>query len=407
MQLVDRVKSILLKPQPTWAAIEAESTSTVALYRDYLMWLAAIPAVCGFIGMSLVGIGGFGFSVRVPLLAGLANMVVSYVLSLVGVFVLSLIVDALAPRFGGTRSPIQALKLVVYASTAALVGGVFSLVPALSVLALLAALYSIYLIYTGLPVLMKNPPEKSLVYTAVLLVAGVVLGLIVGAVSAWVMPSRAMVGAAGGDVSITTPQGKVSIDTAALEAAGKKMQEATRQMDQAKNDKDPAAAAAAAGQAMAAAMGALGGAQGSLDAQALKAALPDQLGGLPRTGLQAQNNQAMGVAMSQVQADYGSGNQKLSVEIIDMGGLGALAQMAGLVQSEKETDGRVEKTWQAGGRTLQEDYRKDGSRAEAKTILKNGVIVSVEGTGVPIDGVRAAMAKLNLAALEGLERKKP
>ena len=111
--------------------------------------------------------------------------------------------------------------------------------------------------------------------------------------------------------------------------------------------------------------------------------------------------------MSQVQADYGSGNQKLSVEIIDMGGLGALAQMAGLVQSEKETDGRVEKTWQAGGRTLQEDYRKDGSRAEAKTILKNGVIVSVEGTGVPIDGVRAAMAKLNLAALEGLERKKP
>jgi hypothetical protein len=44
----------------------------------------------------------------------------------------------------------------VYASTAALVGGVFSLLPMLSILGLLAALYSVYLIYTGLPVLMKT-----------------------------------------------------------------------------------------------------------------------------------------------------------------------------------------------------------------------------------------------------------
>jgi len=30
--------------------------------------------------------------------------------------------------------------------------------------------------------------------------------------------------------------------------------------------------------------------------------------------------------------------------------------------------------------------------------------VSVEGTGVPIDGVRAALGQLDLAALEGLAR---
>ena len=61
--------------------------------------------------MSIIGMGAFGVSIRVPFLSGLASMVVSYVLSLVGVFVLALIVNALAPTFGGQKDQIQALGL--------------------------------------------------------------------------------------------------------------------------------------------------------------------------------------------------------------------------------------------------------------------------------------------------------
>ena len=208
-------------------------------------------------------------------------------------------------------------------------------------------------------------------------------------------------------VSITTPQGKVDINTAALEAASQKMQEATRQMEQAQKDGNSAAVVAAAGQAATAAMGALGGAQGNVDAQALKAALPEQLAGLPRTGLEAQHNTAAGVSVGHVSADYQKDDKHLRVEIIDMGGMSALAQMAGMVQGEKETDGRVEKIWQEGGRTRQEEYHKDGSSAEAKSILKNGLVVSAQGSNMPIDEVRGALAKVDLGALEGLARKKP
>jgi hypothetical protein len=104
MAIVDRVKSLLLNPQPTWAAIAVEPATAAGLYRGYLAWLAAIPALCGFIGMTLIGMGGFGATVRMPFLVGLANMVVSYVLSLAGIYVLPLIVNALAPRFGGTSA---------------------------------------------------------------------------------------------------------------------------------------------------------------------------------------------------------------------------------------------------------------------------------------------------------------
>lgn len=406
MQLIERAKGILLKPKETWADIEAESASTAGLFTGYLMLLAAIPAVCGFIGMSLIGFSGFGVTVRVPLLAGLANMVVSYVLSLVGVFVLALIVDALAPTFGGVKNQIQALKLVVYASTAALLGGIFSLLPSLSMLGLLAALYSIYLIYTGLPVLMKNPPEKSLVYTVVILVAGIVMAVVIGAVGSLFMPHGAMMGGMGGGVSVTTPGGKVSVDTAGLEAAGKKMEEAARQLEQAQKSQDPNAVAAATGNMAAAAAGALGGgAQGTVAVQSLKAALPEQLAGLARTSVEVQDGAAMGLPTGQARAEYGSGDKQVRVEITDLGGLSGLAQIAGMVQGEKETGGRVEKTWQAGGRTLQEEYEKDGSHAEVKAILKNGLVVSVEADQIAIKDVRGFLEKIDLGTLENLPRK--
>ncbi len=57
MNLVDRAKNILLQPKQEWAVIEAETTDTKTLYTSYAMILAAIPAVAGFIGMSIIGYG--------------------------------------------------------------------------------------------------------------------------------------------------------------------------------------------------------------------------------------------------------------------------------------------------------------------------------------------------------------
>ena len=196
MTLVERVQSILLKPKATWPVIDAEPADPASLYKNYVMILALIPAVAGFIGLSLIGIGAFGISFRVPIVSGLAHMVVGYVLSLVMVFVLALIIDAMAPTFEGTKSQIGALKLSAYASTAAFVGGIFSLLPSLSIIGALAALYGIYLLYTGLPVLMRCPPDKAVAYTAVVVVCAIVGGCIIGWVLALLTPSPMRLGAA-------------------------------------------------------------------------------------------------------------------------------------------------------------------------------------------------------------------
>jgi hypothetical protein len=182
MNLVERVKGILLQPRREWAVIDTEPTSTARLYTEYVIPLAAIPAVAGFIGGSIIGYGLLGATYRVPIVRGLTGAVLQYVGSLVAVYVLALIVDALAPNFGGTRNQLQALKLAAYSSTASWLAGIFLLLPGLRSLSILG-LYSLVLLYLGLPVMMKSPPEKSLGYTVVAIIAAIILFAVLGTIT--------------------------------------------------------------------------------------------------------------------------------------------------------------------------------------------------------------------------------
>lgn len=182
MELVSRVKGILLTPKAEWATIDTESATVGSLYTSYIIPLAAIPPICTFIGMSLVGFNLLGVSVRWPVTLGLESALVRYVLSLASTYVLALIIDALAPNFGGQKNQIQALKVAAYSSTAAWVAGVFALLPVLGILGILG-LYSFYLMFLGLPALMKSPEDKAAGYTIVVVVCAIVLFVVVGAIT--------------------------------------------------------------------------------------------------------------------------------------------------------------------------------------------------------------------------------
>ena len=75
--------------------------------------------------------------------------------------------------------------MAAYSSTAGWVAGIFSLIPGLRMLGILG-LYSIYLLYLGLPILMKAPAERAAAYTALVVVAAIVLFMVVGMVAAGV-----------------------------------------------------------------------------------------------------------------------------------------------------------------------------------------------------------------------------
>ncbi len=69
------------------------------------------------------------------------------------------------------------------------VGGVFSLIPALAVIGVIFSLYGLYLLYLGLTPVMKSPEQKTVAYTAVIVVIAVVIWVIIGVIVGAVMAS--------------------------------------------------------------------------------------------------------------------------------------------------------------------------------------------------------------------------
>ncbi len=184
MNLMDRVRGILLRPRAEWAVIDTEQTATATLYKGYVMPLAAIGPVAAFIGLAVFGANlPLVGQVRISTGTALVQAIVSFVLALVGVYVLALIVNALAPSFGATQSMPQALKLAVYSSTASWISGIFAIIPALAPLGILG-LYSLYLLYVGVPVLMKAPQQRAFTYTAAVIVVAIVVSIVIGLIGA-------------------------------------------------------------------------------------------------------------------------------------------------------------------------------------------------------------------------------
>ena len=180
-KLIERVKAMILTPKTEWEKIAAEPADVKSLFTGYAMILAAIPAVCGLLGSTLIGVSlPIIGTIRTPIAGALVTMVLGYVFGLAVLYGVSLIVNALAPTFDGQKNPTAALKLIVYASTPVWLAGVFALIPMLSILGVLAGLYGLYLLYLGLSPLMKNPQDKSIGYTALIVVSYLVLAIIVG-----------------------------------------------------------------------------------------------------------------------------------------------------------------------------------------------------------------------------------
>jgi Yip1-like protein len=176
MELINRVKAILLTPHTEWPRIAQEKSDVSALFVRYVAILALIPALARFIGTTQIGW-------YAPISSSLAGAVLIYLSGFAIVYCLALIIDALAPRFGAQKDFAGALKLAVYSLTPVWIAGIFLLVPGLSFLVILG-LHGVYLLWSGLPILMQAPAEKTLPYTAVVAGCGLIMAVGLGLIEA-------------------------------------------------------------------------------------------------------------------------------------------------------------------------------------------------------------------------------
>jgi len=194
MNIMARIQGIILKPVEEWQKIKAESTSVAELYKSYIIILAAIPAVAQFLGSMLIGASiPMRGMVRASFSWALGRAVVSYIFSLVMVYVLALIIKALAPNFSSQADLVGALKLAAYSMTPYFVAGILYLIPFLSWLVLLAGLYGLYVLYLGFKGgLMGTPTDKVMGYFILTLVVEIVLGAVVSLIVGGIFSAGAL-----------------------------------------------------------------------------------------------------------------------------------------------------------------------------------------------------------------------
>jgi len=413
MDTVTRAKNICLTPATEWPVIAAEQTPAAVLLGGYVAPLAAIGAVAGLIGGSLIGFTvPFGGTYRVPLVAGIAGAAFTFVMAIVGVFILSVVINALAPTFNGQQNSGQALKVAVYSYTPAWVAGALHVVPPLGVLAILAALYGLYLLYLGLPRLMQCPDDKALPYTAVVVVCAIVLAFVTSAVGVAVAGAGMMTSAAlsggGARAASRASDDSVRFDKNSplgkLQALGDKLEASNKKVEAAQRAGDQQAAATAAIEGFATLLG--GGRRvDPIGIEQLKPFVPDTFAGLARRSLNTEKSGVAALMVSKARAAYGDGGEKrVTLEISDSGsasGLMSLASWAAL-REEREDDNGSERTHKVDGRLVHEKVSRGGA-SEFSIVLADRFVVEARGNGVTLPELKSAVAGLDLRGLESLK----
>ena len=181
MSITQRIRNILLSPHAEWTIIDGEQDTPGALLAKYVLPLLLLGAAAAFIGYGFVGIDAIFFKIK-GLKWGAWFAIRQLLSGIMGFFVATYVIDALAPSFASEKNLGKSAQLVAYASTPSWVAAIFMIIPQLAILGLLG-LYGIYLFYLGLPVLKKTPEDKRILY----MIASALVIIVVTWVAQWLI----------------------------------------------------------------------------------------------------------------------------------------------------------------------------------------------------------------------------
>ena len=388
--MIGRIQRLILKPKDEWPAIDAEPMTVQGILTSWVAPLAAIGPIASIIQQQVFPMRFFGVAYRPPIIGSVVSAVLMWVLVIGMVYIWSLIIDALAPSFGGTKNPISALKVAAFSATAGWICGILGILPFLGLLAILGAIYNIYLLWIGGPLLMKVPQDKAPGFVIVSIIVGIVANIIAGYIALAIAgamfamtPGVGNFGSpGGGSISVgdsTYDTGKLTDSAAKIEAAGKTMEASLKGGD---------------------------GAVKAVDPGALQNLLPGSISGWNRTSVENQGGAAAGIGGSNARAEFQSGDQNFSLSVTDTGVLGNIATLGGALNtsSNKQTATGYEKSEMQGGNMVEEKWDNQSKSGSYSVLVASRFSVEASGSAPSIDTLKSAVASVNLGQLQSMAK---
>lgn len=178
MRNFEKLKKLLTQPQKTWHDIAQETNSVKQIFKEQLLYIALVPVLTSFVSDVIIGVEMFEKTHRKPFYSSLVNSFLYYISILLLITILSIALKIIANLFDLKVNFEKAFKLVNYSFYPILLFSVISLIPGSSFLIAGLIVYSLYVFYIGLPILIKNPEDKSIVFSTLMVGLLIVLTII-------------------------------------------------------------------------------------------------------------------------------------------------------------------------------------------------------------------------------------
>ncbi|MGE0741558.1 MAG: Yip1 family protein [Hyphomonadaceae bacterium] len=177
--ILSRAYGLLREPSKEWQQIRAEETTIPNLLLGYVAPLAALPPLATLIGSYVMG-------AATSISSAIIGAVVAWVVGVAMVYLLGLIIAAVADNFDSDRDELAAQKIAAYSITPFFLSTLLLIWPPLLWVPILALGAMVYLIYRGLPILMKTPADRAMAYAATVTIAALVTFIVQMAVASCV-----------------------------------------------------------------------------------------------------------------------------------------------------------------------------------------------------------------------------
>jgi hypothetical protein len=183
--------SVLSSPADGWLAIREANLSVKQVYIRYVIPLALITPICGFIGATQIGWPVAGAdTLYLTADSAFRIAVLSFVAILVAIMMIGKLVQWMGQTYDAQQPLSRCVNLAAFCITPLLLIGVATLYPPLWFIYLLglpALGYSVFLLYTGVPIMMEVSNERGFLFSSAIMTVGLIalVGLLAVTVSMW------------------------------------------------------------------------------------------------------------------------------------------------------------------------------------------------------------------------------
>ncbi len=176
--VIKHILGLFTHPKDEWVSIRDEQCSIAGCFASHTLFLAAIPAISGFIGTTQIGWQiGVGPPSRLTTDSALYIAVLYYLAMLVAVATIGALIHWMGKTYDAEQPLSRTIILASYTATPLFLIGLFQLYPILwlnMILGLPALAYTVYLLYIGLPIMMDISSEQGFLFSSAVLAVGLV-----------------------------------------------------------------------------------------------------------------------------------------------------------------------------------------------------------------------------------------